>query len=221
MKDGHKQSCVRSLFQRIESHCNTQESKDEEERRLFKIFEFNGYPRNFIRRSRRNAIPNRSKPETTRQKVAVIPYIKNISEMTARILRPYGIRVAHKPAAYIKSALSKPKDKIQKMDKSNTVYRVNCFDCPKHYNGQTSRRLQTRMKEHKRQIKNHNANSLIYVHQATNDHKMDVEHPEILAQAKTKNAREFLESWFSKSNSINRRIVLNPIYWSPRDKKAP
>ena len=141
--------------------------------------------------------------------------------MAARLFRPYGIRIAHKPAAYIKSILSKPKDKIQTMDKSNAIYRVLCLDCPKHYNGQTGRRLQTRMKEHKLLIRNRNMNSLIYVHQNATDHKMDVDHPKILAQAKTKHAREFLESWFSKPNAINRRIAINPVYWTLRDKLAP
>ena len=50
----HKKSCIRTLFKRIESHCSTAHAKAQERRHLYWIFQQNGYPHNYIRRSLRN-----------------------------------------------------------------------------------------------------------------------------------------------------------------------
>ncbi|BHF60821.1 hypothetical protein SprV_0100378900 [Sparganum proliferum] len=51
----HKRSCVRTLFQRVETHCRTSEDKRAERMYLQNLFATNGYPRHFIERSRRRA----------------------------------------------------------------------------------------------------------------------------------------------------------------------
>ena len=132
--------------------------------------------------------------------------------MASRLLRPYNIRVAHQPVAHIRKALSHPKDKLQVLERSGVVYRVNCRNCPKHYIGQTGRKLGTRLKEHSSAIRRHDQYSLISVHEDTTGHQIDLNSPQILARSRTKRAREFLESWFSGQNAINRHVYFNPAY---------
>ena len=40
------------------------------------------------------------------------------SEIAARMLHPFYIRVAHRPSSYIKTTVSHPKDKLDKVDKT-------------------------------------------------------------------------------------------------------
>eukprot|EP00061_Rhincodon_typus_P011960 g37349.t1 len=43
-------------------------------------------------------------------------------------------------------------------------------------------------------------------------HEFDWDNTSIIAQAKRRHAREFLEAWYSKRNSINKRNELDPVY---------
>ncbi|VDL95431.1 unnamed protein product [Schistocephalus solidus] len=47
---GHKRSCVRTLLQRVQTHCSDNSGKKEETKYLHALFEANGYPKPFIRK---------------------------------------------------------------------------------------------------------------------------------------------------------------------------
>ena len=142
-------------------------------------------------------------------RVAVLPHI-NISEMTGRLLRKFDIGVAHKPSDTMRQLISRPKDKTDKMERRNVVYRIGCQDCGCQYIGQTGRKLSTRLNEHKAAIHRHDQLSLMSVHEDENGHKFDLQSAEVISQASTKHAREFLEAWFSNKHSINRHVYLDP-----------
>ncbi|CAH8639701.1 unnamed protein product [Dicrocoelium dendriticum] len=89
----------------------------------------------------------------TRERRVVLPYMKNISEMAARLYKQHHLMVAHKPTATLKKILSKPKGKLEAHEQSNVVYRLSCRHCEKDYVGQTGRKLSTRLQEHKRVCK--------------------------------------------------------------------
>ena len=46
----HKISCIRTLYNHVETHCNTVQSKEEERKYLHDMFIKNSYPINFIRK---------------------------------------------------------------------------------------------------------------------------------------------------------------------------
>nr|VZI35509.1 unnamed protein product [Spirometra erinaceieuropaei] len=50
----HKRSCVQTLYSRAETHCSEPDDRRTELRYLQRLFIANGYPRNFIERSRLN-----------------------------------------------------------------------------------------------------------------------------------------------------------------------
>ena len=106
------------------------------------------------------------------------------------------------------------------MDKSNVVYKILCLadDCIKYYVGQTGRGTGTRMNEHKQAVRRHDPLSLISIHQDATGHTMDLDAPIILTLARTKHEREYIESWYSDDNAINKHIDLEPIYHSLRAK---
>ncbi|VDN28547.1 unnamed protein product [Dibothriocephalus latus] len=47
---GHKRSCVKTLFRRIQTHCTDDSGKQEEIKYLHVLFKANGYPKSFIRK---------------------------------------------------------------------------------------------------------------------------------------------------------------------------
>jgi hypothetical protein len=211
----HKKSCIQTLFRRAETHCSTDEAKRKEENYLFRIFQNNGYPRNFIRRSKkkrtsRQQEQQQQQPQTNNR--VVLPYVKNVSELTARLLQTHGITTAHKPNATLRKLISKPKDRTDGNNKNNVIYQIDCENCNKYYIGQTGRKLSTRIKEHKAAIRRHDPLSLISIHEDQEGHKFNLETVRILARGNTRHAREFLEAWHSTTNSINRHIELDPIY---------
>ncbi|KYQ50018.1 hypothetical protein ALC60_10894, partial [Trachymyrmex zeteki] len=66
------------------------------------------------------------------------------------------------------------KDKIKKEEKSNVVYKINCSNCKASYVGQTKRKLITRLKEHKANIKKPCTElTVVSQHQLKHNHKFD------------------------------------------------
>nr|VZI35608.1 unnamed protein product [Spirometra erinaceieuropaei] len=84
----HKRSCVRTLFRRVETHCNEPEDKVAESQYLRRVFRENGYPRNFVNQClrKRDERQNCADPKFWR----AITYIKNVSEAVSRLLAPLG-----------------------------------------------------------------------------------------------------------------------------------
>ncbi|XP_072443082.1 uncharacterized protein [Chiloscyllium punctatum] len=93
--------------------------------------------------------------------LATLPYIKNISELTARLLRPLGLITAHKPTATLQQQLTRTKGPIPSMGKTHVVYKIPCMDDTKHYIGQTGRPLTIRIFEHQIATKRHDQLSLV------------------------------------------------------------
>jgi hypothetical protein len=120
----HKISCIRSLLDRIDTHsCNTEQAKQTERKYLYSTFMKNNYPRNFVkkiltkmRNKQQSNIPD-EQPEQSRTRIT-LPYINSTSETTARLLRPFNIDVAHKPAHKLhisQNTKTKQHQKKQKM----------------------------------------------------------------------------------------------------------
>ncbi len=142
-----------------------------------------------------------------------IPYIANISEAVARLLKPYGIGVAYRPAGTLRSRLMKIKDRIDPSEQSSIIYRTQCKDCTSYYTGQTSRRLATRTKEHRSAIRNCNVKaSLMASHCVDTGHSFDLAETKILSHANSRTARLFKEAWLSNKNSIHKCIELPQAY---------
>ncbi len=80
--------------------------------------------------------------------------------MTARLLRQYNISVAHKPMYKLRSYFTKHKDKTDTTQARNAIYMIPCKNCPQpQYIGQTSKKIETRITEHRNAIKRHDLRS--------------------------------------------------------------
>nr|VZI53005.1 unnamed protein product [Spirometra erinaceieuropaei] len=211
---GHKRSCVRTLFQRSQTHCSDDDDRKQEVKYLRALFEANGYPKSFIRKCLRKSHSGRSDEEKPKFWLS-IPYVKNASEATSRILKPFGIGVAHKPASTIRQQLMRPKDPLPVTEQSAVVYSIPCQDFDARYVGETGKRLGTRLHEHQLAINRKDKLSLVYGHTLERNNNFALKKTRVVGRANDKMVRLMLESW-SSSGTFNRAIDLHSAYQALR-----
>ena len=213
----HKRSCVKTLFRRVDTHCSSREAKKVETRYLWSQFTANGYPATFIRKTLRHRPLSSTPPQP--QLWHSLPYMGNVSEAAARILQPFGIGVAHKPASTMRSQVSHVKDRVPLAEQTNVIYQVPCKDCSSRYTGLTTRRLETRLKEHSSAVRNENVKaSLMAAHCQKTKHTFDFEATSILARAGNWWSLQIKEAWYSPPGCVNKHIDLPPAYLALRSR---
>ena len=84
--------------------------------------------------------------------MVIIPYVENVSEVVARIMSKHNVPVALKPYKTLKSVLVHRKDKQEKEDLTECVYKVPCANCDKAYIGETGRKSGVRLQEHRTEV---------------------------------------------------------------------
>jgi hypothetical protein len=208
----HKRSCVRTLYDRVETHCSTISAKKAERIYLRDLFERNGYPRSFINACNRSRRRNNTSEPINRW--ISLPYIKNISEAAGRILKPFGLNVAHKPSRTIGLTLSNIKDEIQPLDRSGVIYSIPCVNCDKSYVGETGKKLNSRLHEHFLAVRRADEKSQIWNHCSQYGHEFIFKNAKILLNSNFKKERLILEAFFSSELTINRHIDLDAHYIS-------
>ncbi|BHF84500.1 hypothetical protein SprV_0902765100 [Sparganum proliferum] len=180
------------------------------------LFKANGYPKSFIRNCLKEPHFERSSGEKPKFWLS-IPYVKNVSEATARILKPFGIGVAHKPECTIRQQIMKPKDPLPTTEQSAVVYSIPCLNCNARYVGETGKRLGTRLHEHQLAISRKDKLSLVYGHIRELNHDFAFEKARVIDRANEEMARLVLEIW-SSSGTLNRAIDLHPAYQALRTR---
>ena len=115
----------------------------------------NGYPDAFIRSSAQpqptqdldDQEMERRDDGVQRPPLVMLPYVAGISEDVRRVCRRFGLKVIFKSGRSLRSVLTKVKDTLPAEKQSKVVYQIPC-SCGRAYIGETTRRLETRMKEH-------------------------------------------------------------------------
>ena len=64
-------------------------------------------------------------------------------------MKKHGVEAPAKPYRTLRNILVHPKDKVEDGKKCGAVYCVPCLSCPQKYIGETGRKLETRIDEHK------------------------------------------------------------------------
>ena len=105
--------------------------------------------------------------------IIVLPYFKGISEQLQRIFYKHGFKVCFKPLRTLRQHLVHVKDRIIDEQKCGTVYSIHCKDCNAEYVGETGRRLNTRIKEHKRSVALADSKSAISDHANSSHHDIN------------------------------------------------
>jgi len=129
-------------------------------------------------------------PEKKKQHFFVIPYMRNISEITASLINESIFTVGFRILNKIEKIVRVQKDQTDYINKSNVVYKIGCKNCEATYTGQTKRQLKTRVKEHCNNIKlDSTKHSVISEHIFKYNHMFDWNNVKILDTESNYNKR--------------------------------
>ena len=142
------------------------------------------------------------------------PYIHGTSERVAKILRPHGVNLAHKPSRTLKHELCHLKDKKPVAQKSGVVYGLACQDCSATYVGETGRFVKDRMREHQNDVIKGKRLTKVYGHVNQTGHTFDFDNIKVYDSSSSVKTRLQLESIYTclEPNPINRSVTLPSAY---------
>ncbi|KYM96993.1 hypothetical protein ALC62_12327, partial [Cyphomyrmex costatus] len=212
----HKKGVITSLFDRILllSHPKFHIKNIHE---LIITLTNNGYPLDFLFASINNRIKsfihsqnndNTHNKDTyaNRKKFFCVPYHNKVSEKFKGIFGVDSeIKIAYKPINSLNQIIKLGKDKLDKFNNTNVVYKIDCLNCDCSYVGQTKRNLKTRIKEHKADLKKLQNKSVVSKHQIEYNHTMDWDNVHILDNEPSYIKRSISEMIFIKKqlNGLN------------------
>ncbi|XP_053698993.1 uncharacterized protein LOC128745963 [Sabethes cyaneus] len=170
------------------------------------ILKINHYPEWFVQKILKTRVHKfYNTLEITKQteeniKFASSAYIPGLSEKLHKILRKHNVELAFKPLDKIKHRVfSKLKDPIPPSKQKNVVYSIPCgTDDGIVYIGQTGRRLETRIAEHKNDAKKKEAKSGLAQHTIQSGHIFDFDNTRILERVENQESRETAEMFHIK-----------------------
>jgi len=112
----------------------------------------------------------------------VIPFIKKVTEkFKNNISSGLKSKLAFFSLNKLGRIIKAQKNTLPTECKKNVVYKLSCKDCDDTYVGQTKRKFNTRVTEHKNDInKNTGKHSVITEHRLDKNHEFDWDNPEIL-----------------------------------------
>ena len=103
--------------------------------------------------------------------------------------------------------LCKQQKSSTQLKQNCVVYAIPCNTCDKVYIGETHRGLQTRLQEHKNDIRFGRCNTGLSEHIINKNHIVDWEHASVLRSGLDKKKRKAIESaYIATENTINHNI---------------
>jgi len=153
-------------------------------------------------------------------KTLMFPYTREMSNGINRVLGK-NCQVRYTIPKKLNNIIIKGKDKLDTKLNTGVVYKINCMHCDKAYIGQTKRHLETRIKEHRSNIKKPTGSySVVTNHRLSENHDFKWDEPTILHKENNRRKREIAEMFFikkfkKKDISLNLQKDtdnLNPIY---------
>ncbi len=227
----HKLGVVRTLLDRCNNVITEQGDKEQEEQKIKHALSRCGYPNwtfNHVKRQmdrKQDKKPAKKKDSTTNTKgLVIIPYVEKLTETATRIFRKHGIATAVRPHTTLRKILVHPKDKKDPLSTTDCIYEIPCANCDSTYIGETGRRFETRLSEHKKvterlaaskgnftrqkrkQSVSEQSKSAIADHSVQHNHIINWKEAKVLTTETDKGARHIKESiWIRKaSNTMNR-----------------
>lgn len=177
----HKHAAFHSMVHRL-CHINLSVSNYMREYKIIKeIARVNGYDDKLIddlivkhTRKKKNdnlttlLSQNRSLSEKNIR--VALSYVPEITGKIKNIFHSYKMDIVHTNQNKLSNLLGTTKDKTADLQKSG-IYKIECGDCDEIYIGQTKRKIEQRIKEHKYSIRcNHAYSSAYAAHVLENNH---------------------------------------------------
>ena len=108
------------------------------------------------------------------------PLCKNISPKIHNCFKKLNINLINKTKNILNLLIKLGKDALEKSEQSGIVYEIGCKGCDSVYIGQSKRKLNVRVNEHKRDVKNKDKKSALANHVIDTKHKIKFKKVKIL-----------------------------------------
>ena len=126
----------------------------------------------------------------------VIPYINELNPIISKFFNKYNSEMLNNTVNKWNYFIKLGKDVCSKDEKSNVVYRIDCNECTASYVGQTERRLNIRVNEHKKKCANKDRGSAIYTHMEGSNYKFNFNNVKVLHTEQSLGKRKLAEMLF-------------------------
>jgi len=83
-------------------------------------------------------------PSITVEKNCSLYYILTISDQFKTIAEKNNFKIAYKPINNLSHFIKLGKDRLEKMEQCDVVYKISCLNCDSSYVGQTKRKIKNR-----------------------------------------------------------------------------
>ena len=91
--------------------------------------------------------------DSEKKTLAVLPYVKGVTEPIERAMRKAGVATACKPLMKMRQLIVHPKDRRNEFETTDCIYKIPCGSCNKSYIGETGRKFAVRLHEHQRDVR--------------------------------------------------------------------
>ena len=205
--DRVKSGVVLGFFLRAYRICS-EDYLDDEIQHIIASFTKLKYPKGFLINLKRKAINIRKRATTTKEKrnerYVTLPNSKP-AETIAKQLETSGFKVAFSSGKKVGDMLTR--HELRKTEDKSLVYKIPCRSCEKSYIGETGRGLETRLKEHKRDMRNSADHSALVIHAQKTNHLPNWGGAGILALCKNRENRKATEAaYIAMNETINIRV---------------
>jgi len=139
--------------------------------------------RNNTHTNEENNNNNTNKNNNNRIKINwfTIPYFPNISEKFRNIIKNHNVKLSFYSLNKLNTIIKAQKDLLPYYCNKNVVYKISCNNCNATYIGQTKRKLNTRINEHRNQINSKSSNNTVITeHRLCLNHDFDWTNVKIL-----------------------------------------
>ena len=167
----------------------------------------NGYPRAFLETCMKRRNPVADEKEKLKVSFCLL-YVRGLSEQVRRILDKLEMGVVFKPNSWKASMMVGVKDAVEAGKRSGVVYEIECETCDRTYIGETGRRVEKRVQEHRSQVKNGLTELLAVVEHVCEGHCVKRD-PKILANATRTRERRIKEALLIHGKDKLGKVTLN------------
>ena len=193
-----KTGVVIGFFLRALRICS-EEYLDSEFKYIYDAFQKLKYPLGLLRRLKRKATEifasSRSKKETNY--ISVPPTRRG--EKITKNLSNIGIHIAQSAGKRIADIIKQPKSNERRNEQS-VIYRIPCSGCEAGYYGESSRGIEKRIQEHRRDVRLHNLSNALVLHINETNHLPNWGEAEVLHFNLSKKERRMTEAAYITTN---------------------
>lgn len=218
----NKKAAFHSMAHRLYNIPMSKQAFNEEKQYIIDTAAKNGYSRKFIDKIfNQHHQKKRFREKTTLEPVnepkyrISVPYCPPFTNQLGAKLRRHNIELVTSTTSTLKSQLCNYKDK-QSPQQSSGIYSIGCNNCDNIYIGQTSRRIETRVKEHIRYTKNGDRDkSGVAEHMHQHQHTIDTNNIKGVKTVRSNYHLDAFESQYIANSDVPLMNIDDPPIVSP------